>query len=98
MLRVARNPNCLNYSITQDLGKINMVSWKVVLVVIIFAILVMAIGMWFGYRYASEQEDIPPEGHYEPSDTGLPRHTLSLVLAPIPAQMSQSSSFVVNIV
>ena len=51
-----------------------MVSWKVVLVVIIVVILVMAAGMWYGYRYASEQEDIPPEGHYEPSDTPLPRH------------------------
>ena len=46
-----------------------MVSWRVVLAVIIVAILVIAIGMWLGYRYASEQEDIPPEGHYAPSDT-----------------------------
>ncbi len=65
-----------------------MVSWKVVLVVIIFAVLVMAIGMWFGYRYTSEQEDIPPEGHYEPSDTALPRRNPPLALASIPAEIS----------
>lgn len=38
-----------------------MVTWKVVLVVIVLAILFMAIGMWLGYRYISEQDDI----HYE---------------------------------
>ena len=65
-----------------------MVSWRVVLAVIIVAILVMAIGMWFGYRYASEQEDIPPEGHHEPSDTTLPRHNLPLALTSIPAKIS----------
>ena len=64
-----------------------MVSWKVVLVVIIFAILVMAIGIWFGYRYASEQEDIPPEGYYEPSDTVLPRHNLPFMLAVVPVEI-----------
>lgn len=64
-----------------------MVSWRVVLVVIIVAILVMAIGMWFGYRYASEQEDIPPEGHYAPPDTALPRHHPLLVLTPVPAEI-----------
>ena len=65
-----------------------MVSWRVVLAVIIVAILVMAIGMWFGYRYASEQEDIPPEGHYTPSDTVLPRHNPTLVLTLMPAKIS----------
>lgn len=64
-----------------------MVSWKVVLVVIIVAILVMAIGMWFGYRYASEQEDIPPEGHYTPSDTALPHQNPLLVLTSMPAKI-----------
>ena len=49
-----------------------MVNWKVVLVVIVIAILAMAVGMWFGYRYVSEQEDISPGGHYEPSDTDVP--------------------------
>ena len=64
-----------------------MVSWKVVLVVIIAAILIMTIGMQFGYRYASEQEDIPPEGHYEPSDTALPRHNPPLLLASVPVEI-----------
>ncbi|MYB93426.1 hypothetical protein F4054_13960 [Candidatus Poribacteria bacterium] len=64
-----------------------MVSWKVVLAVISVAILVMAIGMWFGYRYASEQEDIPPEGHYTPSDTTLSRHNPPLVLTSMPAEI-----------
>ena len=64
-----------------------MVSWKVVLVVIIIAILVMAIGMWLGYRYASEQEDIPPEGYYEPPDTLLPRHNLPRLLASVPVEI-----------
>ena len=31
-----------------------MVSWKIALVVIVIAILVVAIGMWFGYQYVSE--------------------------------------------
>ncbi len=53
-----------------------MVTWKVVLVVIIVAILIMAIGMWYGYRYASEQEDIPVEGHYPPSEPALSCHNL----------------------
>ncbi|MCY4401163.1 MAG: hypothetical protein OXD54_01145 [Candidatus Poribacteria bacterium] len=38
-----------------------MVPWKVVLVVIVIAILLMAIGMWLGFRYISEQDDI----HYQ---------------------------------
>ncbi len=49
-----------------------MVNWKVVLVVIVVAILAMAVGMWFGYRYVSEQEDISPGRHHDPSDTGVP--------------------------
>ena len=65
-----------------------MVSWKVVLVVIMVAALVMAVGLWFGYRYASEQEDIPPEGHYAPSNTVSPRHNLPRALATIPAEIS----------
>ena len=31
-----------------------MVTWKIALVVIVIAILVVAIGMWFGYQYVSE--------------------------------------------
>ncbi len=42
--------------------KISMVNWKVALVVVIIAVLVMMVGMWFGYRYVSEQDDISPEG------------------------------------
>lgn len=38
-----------------------MVNWKVVLMVLAIAILFMAFGMWLGYRYISEQDDI----HYE---------------------------------
>ncbi|MYH81804.1 hypothetical protein F4141_14025 [Candidatus Poribacteria bacterium] len=65
-----------------------MVSWRVVLAVIIVAILVMAIGMRFGYLYASEQEDIQPEGHYQHSDTALPRQNPPLVLTSMPAEIS----------
>ena len=46
-----------------------MVSWKVALVVVIIVALVMAIGIWFGYQYASEQDDISPEGWRERSNT-----------------------------
>lgn len=63
-----------------------MVNWKVVLVVIVIAILSMAVGMWFGYRYVSEQEEISPEGHYEPSDAALPHHNQPLMLAVAPAK------------
>ena len=62
--------------------KISMVNWKVALVVVIIAVLVMAIGMWFGYRYVSEQDDISPEGWREDSNTtGLHLNELC-VLAP----------------
>ena len=36
-----------------------MVNWKVVLIAIVIAILLVAAGMWFGYRYVSDQDDIP---------------------------------------
>jgi hypothetical protein len=45
-----------------------MVSWKIALVVIVIAILAVAIGMWFGYQYVSEQNDLPPAGWREPSE------------------------------
>ena len=64
-----------------------MVNWKVVLVVIVIAILAMAVGMWFGYRYVSEQEEISPEGHHEPSDAALPCHNQPLMLAVAPAKI-----------
>ncbi len=40
-------------------------SWKVVLIVVAIGILFMAIGMWLGYRYISEQDDI----RYDAQDT-----------------------------
>lgn len=46
-----------------------MVNWKVALVVVIIVALVIAIGMWFGYRYVSEHDDISPEGWRERSNT-----------------------------
>ena len=62
-----------------------MVSWKVVLAVIIIAALAIAIGMWFGYRYVAEQDDISPDGQREPSNI-----TDSLfVLAPVHRAVSQ---------
>ena len=65
-----------------DPERISMVNWKVVLVVVVIAVLVMAIGMWFGYRYVSEQDDISPEGWREDSNTtGLHLNEL-FVLAP----------------
>lgn len=54
-----------------------MVTWKLALVVIIIAILLILAGMWFGYRYVRQQDDISPEvrvpslpaiaGHIRPS-------------------------------
>ncbi|MYC77280.1 hypothetical protein F4X10_16075 [Candidatus Poribacteria bacterium] len=65
-----------------------MVSWKIALVVIIIAVLVMAIGMWFGYRYVSEQDDISPEGWRERSHrTGS--HLDLYVFAPLLTSVSQ---------
>ncbi len=64
-----------------------MVNWKVVLAVIIIAILAMAVGMWFGYRYVSEQEEISPEVYPEPSDAALPRHNQPRMLAVAPAKI-----------
>ncbi len=57
-----------------------MVSWKIALVVIVIAIFVVAIGMWFGYQYVSEQDDISPEGWREPSKTVDLYRDKSLVL------------------
>lgn len=62
-----------------------MVTWKVVLVVIAIAILLMAIGMWLGYRYISEQDDIDYQARnqlsdmdYFPKDTNIYRIILLL--------------------
>ena len=52
-----------------------MATWKVVLIVTVTAILLMAIGMWLGYRYISEQDDIHPKGLNNPSNPeSLIRH------------------------
>ena len=64
-----------------------MVNWKVVLVVIVVVTLVMAVGMWFGYQYVSEQEDIAPEGHREPPDTEFLCHTQPFMLAAVPSKI-----------
>ena len=45
-----------------------MVNWKIALTVIVIAILAVAIGMWFGYQYVSEQDDTSTEGRREPSN------------------------------
>lgn len=60
-----------------------MVTWKVVLVVIVVAAIAMAVGMWFGYQYVSEKEDISPEGRYVPSDTTVPHHDQPLVFSSV---------------
>ena len=59
-----------------------MVTWKVVLIVIGIAALAMAVGMWLGYQYVSEKEDISPEGWYLPSDRPAPHHNHTLVFSP----------------
>ena len=54
-----------------------MVNWKVALVIVIIIALVMAIGVWFGYRYVSEHDDISPEGWRKDANTiGLPFNEL----------------------
>ena len=63
-----------------------MVNWKIAFVVIIIVALVIAIGMWFGYQYASEQDDISSEGWLVPSNT-----TDSLVLIPTCTLISRKS-------
>ena len=60
-----------------------MVTWKVVLIVIGIAALAMAVGMWFGYQYVSEKEDIPAEGQHVPSDTTVPHDNQPLVFSPV---------------
>lgn len=43
--------------------------WKVVLIVVAIGILFMAIGMWLGYRYISEQDDIRYDAWDKTSNT-----------------------------
>ena len=59
-----------------------MVTWKVVLVAIVIAAIAIAVGMWFGYQYVSEKEDISAEGWHVPSDTTVPHHNQPLVFSP----------------
>ena len=66
-----------------------MVNWKVALFVVIIAILVMAVGMWFGYRYVSEQDDISPDGWRERSNTADSHHDELYVLPPALTSFSQ---------
>ena len=56
-----------------------MVTWKVVLIVIAIGILLMAIGMWLGYRYISEQDEIRPMAQLVPDNTEL---TFVLIQSP----------------
>ena len=56
-----------------------MVNWKIALVAIVIAILAVAVGMWFGYQYVSEQDDITPEGWHEPSNPADSHGYTSLV-------------------
>jgi nitrate reductase gamma subunit len=67
----------------------SMVNWKIALIVVIIVVLVMAVGMWFGYRFVSEQDDISPEGWRKRSNTTDSYLDKLLVFAPIPASVSQ---------
>ena len=66
-----------------------MVNWKIALVIVILVALVIAIGMWFGYRYVSEQDDISPEGwreHFNQTDLYIDK---LCVLVPTLVSVSQ---------
>ena len=64
-----------------------MVTWKVVLVVIVVAVLAMAVGMWLGYQYVSEKEDISPGAGHVPSDLTVPGHDQPLAFSPVLASV-----------
>lgn len=57
-----------------------MVNWKIALVVIIIAALVIAIGVWLGYRYGSEQDDMEGLPHQR-SNTSEPGFDRRFVLS-----------------
>lgn len=57
-----------------------MVNWKVALAVFVIAVLLVAIGMWFGYRYVSEQDDISPAGWREPAHKVSPPYDKPLAV------------------
>ncbi len=42
-----------------------MVNWKIALIVVIIAGLAMLIGVWFGYRYVTEQSGYAPAEQQE---------------------------------
>ena len=75
-----------------------MVTWKLALAVIIIAILLILTGMWFGYRYVRQQEDISPEartfslpviaGHIRPSWDA----NVGIGLIPSPTSISWNGS------
>ena len=65
-----------------------MVSWKVALIVVIIVALVMVIGVWLGYRYVSEHDDISPDGWRERSNT-TGTHLHLYVFVPVHASVSQ---------
>ena len=67
-----------------------MVTWKVVLVAIGIAALAIAVGMWLGYQYVSEREDISPEGQHVPSDTAAPSHDPLFVFSPVLRPIQQA--------
>lgn len=68
-----------------------MVTWKVVLIVIAVAALAMAVGMWFGYQYVSEKEDIPAEGWHLPPDTTPPHYDQPRLFLPVRARVPIAS-------
>ena len=70
-----------------------MVSWKIALVVVIIVALVMALGIWFGYQYVSEQDDISPEGWRERSNRANSRLDEPLVYLPSRAGVSQKQFY-----
>ena len=66
-----------------------MVNWKVALVVGIIVVLVMAVGMWFGYRYVSEHDDLAPDGWHERDNTTGSQLDKLYVLTPVLTSISQ---------
>lgn len=68
-----------------------MVNWKIALVVVILAALVIAIGMWFGYRYVSDQGTLSPEGQHDRSKTAPARFDTPLVLSLSLVDVSQET-------
>ena len=70
-----------------------MVSWKIALVVVMIVVLVMAIGVWFGYRYVSEHDGLSPEGWRERSNRMDSRVDGTLVHLSSRAKVSQEQYY-----